>query len=176
MTKPRTLPALTRALIGIYAIFSVCTAAVAVGTLASPSGKPLLTISGRIKLTNKDDTAQFDRTMLEALGTVSIETTTPWHKDPQRFDGVSLEKLMIYVGAKGERVVAIALNDYVTEIPIEDFAKHGPILALKRNGEYMPVRDKGPLFIIYPFDSKPELKSQTYYGRSAWQVTKLIVK
>jgi hypothetical protein len=50
------------------------------------------------------------------------------------------------------------------------------ILALKRNGEYMPVRDKGPLFVIYPFDSKPELKTQTYYGRSVWQVAKIVVK
>jgi hypothetical protein len=89
---------------------------------------------------------------------------------------VSLDKLMKHVGAKGQRVVAIALNDYSTEIPIEDFAKYGTILALKRDGEYMPVKDKGPLFIIYPYDSKPELKNQTYYGRSAWQVAKLIVK
>jgi hypothetical protein len=69
-----------------------------------------------------------------------------------------------------------ALNDYSTEIPISDLSDHNVILSLKRNGEYMPVSDKGPLFIIYPFDSKPELKSQTYYGRSAWQVAKISVR
>ncbi|MCC2664519.1 MAG: oxidoreductase, partial [Geminicoccaceae bacterium] len=42
------------------------------------------------------------------------------------------------------------------------------ILALKRDGAYMPVRDKGPLFIVYPYDSSPELKHQNYYSRSAW--------
>jgi len=40
----------------------------------------------------------------------------------------------------------------------------------------MQVRDKGPLFIIYPYDSMQELQSQTYYTRSAWQVAKLIVE
>jgi hypothetical protein len=40
----------------------------------------------------------------------------------------------------------------------------------------MPVRDKGPLFVIYPYDSRPELKSQLYYGRSAWQVSKLVIR
>ena len=40
----------------------------------------------------------------------------------------------------------------------------------------MPVRDKGPLFIVYPFDSDPALKSRTFYGRSVWQVAKLVVK
>ena len=114
--------------------------------------------------------------MLEALGTVSMETTTPWYEGRQRFEGVSLAKLMSYIGAKGEHVVAIALNDYVTEIPISDFAEYGPILAMKRNGEYMPVRDKGPLFIMYPFDSKLELKKQIYYSRCAWQVARLVVK
>jgi len=83
---------------------------------------------------------------------------------------------MKQVGATGDRVVVTALNDYTTEIPMEDFAKYKVILAIKRNGEYMPVRDKGPLFIIYPYDSDPELKSQTYYARSAWQVAKIDVR
>jgi hypothetical protein len=50
------------------------------------------------------------------------------------------------------------------------------ILALKRDGEYMPVRDKGPLFIIYPYDNAPELRSQQFYSRSVWQVSRLVVK
>lgn len=34
----------------------------------------------------------------------------------------------------------------------------------------IPVRDKGPLFIVYPFDSAAELRSSTYYERSIWQL------
>ncbi|MCB5174827.1 MULTISPECIES: molybdopterin-dependent oxidoreductase [Microvirga] len=145
-------------------------------TLGTPKEKPILTISGKIGATNKGDTAQFDRPMLEALGMETIETTTPWYNGPVKFEGVSLDKLMKLVGADGQRAVFVALNDYSSEIPIEDFSKHNVILALKRDGEYMPVRDKGPLFVIYPFDSKPELKNQTYYGRSVWQVAKIVVK
>jgi hypothetical protein len=146
------------------------------GPLAAPNGKPILTISGAIAETNSNGAALFDRAMLEALGLARVETKTPWHTGSVTFEGVPLDKLMKHVGANGQRVVAIALNDYTTEIPIEDFARHGTILALKRDGEYMAVKDKGPLFIIYPYDSKPELKSQTYYSRSAWQVAKLVVK
>jgi hypothetical protein len=144
--------------------------------LQAPADKPILTISGKIGTTNKEDTAQFDRPMLEALGLETIETNTPWYNGPVKFEGVSLDKLMKRVGATGERAVFVALNDYSSEIPMEDFAKYNVILALKRNGEYMPVRDKGPLFVIYPFDSKPELKNQTFYGRSVWQVAKIVVK
>ncbi len=73
-------------------------------------------------------------------------------------------------------MTAVALNDYVSSLPMEDFKKFNVILAMKRDGNYMPVRDKGPLFIIYPYDSDPQLQSQTYYTRSAWQVAKLIVE
>ena len=144
--------------------------------LATPADKPILTISGDISEKNSGDTAQFDRAMLEKIGMVKVVTTTPWYQGPMTFEGVPMDKLMAEVGAKGQRVVAYALNDYTTEIPMEDFAKHHAILAMKRNGEYMPVRDKGPLFVIYPYDSEPELKSQIFYSRSAWQVARLVVK
>jgi hypothetical protein len=145
-------------------------------SLSQPAEKPILAVSGKIANTNKDGVAQFDRAMLESIGMVSFTTSTPWYKEPVAFEGVPLAKLMQAVGAKGERLVAVALNDYSAELPMEDVAKYNVILALKRNGEYMPVRDKGPLFIVYPFDADPELKSQKFYSRSVWQVSRIEVK
>ena len=144
--------------------------------LEEPADRPILTVGGKIKRTNDGDKARFDRAMLEKLGMVSFETTTPWYNGLVKFEGVPMAKLMEFVGAEGTIATAVALNDYITEIPITDFAQYGVILALKRDGNYMPVRDKGPLFIVYPYDSNPELKHQKYYGRSAWQVAQLIVK
>jgi hypothetical protein len=166
------------ALIGIVAglVGAVAASMAAAEPLPAPSDKPILEVSGTIENTNADATAQFDAAMLESLGMVSFKTKTPWDDGTVEFEGVRMDKLMEYVGAEGDQVQAIALNDYSIEIPVADFAEHGPILALKRNGEYMPVSDKGPLFIVYPFDSDAELQSQTYYGRSVWQVAKLIVE
>ena len=148
----------------------------ATGALALPTGRPVLTISGRIASSNRDDAAVFDLGMLEALGTESFETTTPWYSGAVRFEGVRMQRLMEAVGASGESVTAVALNDYTTDLPTADFQRYGVLLATKRDGVYMPVRDKGPLFIVYPYDSRPELKAQQFYSRSAWQVAKLIVK
>jgi len=145
-------------------------------SLPRPRERPILTVSGKISVENKDGAAQFDRPMLEALGASGFETATPWYEEPVRFDGVRMDRLMQAVGASGDRVLAYALNDYSTELPMSDFARHDVILALKRNGQYMSVRDKGPLFIVYPFDSDPELKHQTYYGRSVWQASKITGK
>jgi len=143
--------------------------------LRPPSGKVILTVSGRIGVTNKGGSAEFDYAMLEALGMDRIETTTPWYDGVIRFDGVRMQRLLQAVGASGGSVTAVALNDYTTEIPVKDISRYGVLLAMKRNGSDMPVSDKGPLFIVYPYDSKPELKSQKYYSRSAWQVASLEV-
>ena len=151
-------------------------AAVAAPFPAVPEGRPLLTVSGRIGVTNAGGEARFDRDMLEALGTTGFETATPWYNDKVRFEGVLLSRLLDAVAASGDNLLAIALNDYSTELPAEDARKYRVLLALKRDGQYMPVRDKGPIFIVYPFDSDPQLQHQRFYGRAVWQLARLVVR
>src|SRR6266702_192580 len=70
-------------------------------SLPEPTDKPILTVTGKISVTNKDGTAQFDRAMLEALGQTSFSTSTPWYDGPRKFEGVPLVKLLDAVGASG---------------------------------------------------------------------------
>jgi len=143
--------------------------------LGMPVGKTMLTITGKITNVNSNNAAIFDRAMLEALGLSSIETMTPWYNNMVKFEGVRMDTLMRHVGATGSSIIATALNDFSSEIPISDFDQYGVLLALKRDGNYMPVRDKGPLFIVYPYDSSPELQAQKFYSRSAWQLAQMVV-
>lgn len=168
--------ALTRRAFGTALIGLGASAATAqTRTLPPVTGTPILTVSGKISVFNAGNTAVFDRALLESLGMTGLTTTTPWYDGPVQFEGVLMSRLMEAVGARGDSIVATALNDYETRIPISDFAEFGVLLALKRNGEYMPVRDKGPLFIVYPYDSNRSLKSQKYYSRSAWQLARIVV-
>ena len=168
--------AVNRPLAAVLGCVFLIVAGAGAASLPEPTGKPILTVVGKIGVANKDGAAEFDIRMLEALGTVAFETSTPWYEGRVKFEGVPLTKLMAAVGATGETVVAVALNDYSAEIPVEDFAKYGPILALKRDGAYMPVRDKGPLFLVYPYDSSEELRQKKFYTRSVWQIARLEVK
>ena len=145
-------------------------------TFDPPAGDPILTISGRISRTNSGDRAMFDRDMLEALGVTSFKTNTPWYSSVVIFEGIKMTTLMDRVQAKGELLMVTALNDYTSDIPIEDFVRYEPILALKRDGKYMAISDKGPLFIVYPYDKVPELRSQRFYSRSAWQIARMEVR
>lgn len=144
--------------------------------ISKPKGEIILTISGRIENTNSEGIAQLDRAMLEGLGLVDIKTATPWFDSEMVFSGVPFSRLLEFVGAEGETITAVALNDYEVDIPISDTVETGVILASRLNGEEMTVRNKGPLFVIYPYDDMRELDNQTYYSRSAWQVTRLNIE
>jgi len=60
-------------------------------------------------------------------------------------------------------------------MPYEDAQRYDVIVARLLDDKPMSVRDKGPLFVIYPFDSRPELRGAVYYSRSAWQLRKIDV-
>lgn len=169
-----TRPAPLRRLLAGWLI-ALC--AVGAQALDKPSGPVVLTISGKVGQSNAaGGKAVFDMAMLEKLPQHSFLTRTPWHGNPTRFTGPLLRDVLAAAGANGSKLVAIALNDYRTDIPLSDLARHDVIVARLLNDKPMPVRDKGPLFIIYPFDSKPELKSEIYYNRSAWQLHQLLVQ
>ena len=93
-------------------------------SLPTPS-KPILTVTGKIAVTNDDGKAVFDRQMIEALGETSFSTSTPWYDGPHKFEGVPLARLLDTIGAAGDRLVVTALNDYVTEIPSRTPANSG---------------------------------------------------
>ena len=144
--------------------------------LGLPEGRVILTISGRIDHTNGKGTAEFDRAMLEAMPATTIETMTPWTDAVARFEGPLARDLMKRVGARGSRVRATAINDYAVDIPMEDFERYPVILAMKMNGENLRTRTKGPLWVIYPWSDKAELRNETGYSRSIWQVNELVIK
>lgn len=147
----------------------------AAAELPAPQGEVLLTISGAIGTGGKDGAVRFDRAMLEAMPQTSFATNTIWTSGLQRFEGVALSHLLKLVGASGTTLRAYALNDYHVDIPADDAVPDGPIIALRLNGAPMPRRNKGPLWIVYPYDSKSEYRKEAVYARSIWQLYRIEV-
>lgn len=158
------------------AIVSCLSQAVAEESLTRPTGPLILTISGNITKTNNGDKAEFDRDMLHALGTRTLSITTSWTDGTQDLSGVLMRDLMAAVGAQGKTVEAIALNDYTYTISIEDFSLYPVIIATKLNGKILKIRDKGPLWIIYPLDTFTEEQKVDIERRMVWQLKQLIIR
>lgn len=167
-----------------FALLLACAAAAFFGPssdtaaqrLAEPSGRVILEISGKIANTNAPNRARFDLKSLEALGITKITTSTPWTEGKKVFEGIRLRDLLQAVGADGATITPVALNDYKLDIPREDFDKYPVILAYRMDGEELRVRDKGPLWIVYPRDEFPELDNRLIRSRWVWQVKELMVR
>ena len=138
--------------------------------LEPPTTVVVLTVGGRVRNTNDGRRAQFDMPMLEALPQQHVVTRTPWFSQARRFTGPLLRDVLAAAGAQGTLLRLVALNDYQVDMPYDDSQRHDVIVARLLDGKPMTVRDKGPLFVIYPFDARPELRSAVYYSRSAWQL------
>ena len=158
------------------AVMLLCVGVAHAQALPKPQGPVLLTVTGKIKATNADGKAEFDLAMLEGVGRATIETSTAWTEGKGRFEGVLLSKLVERVGATGDTAVTIAINDYKVEIPVADFARYPVILAYRMNGDLLKIRDKGPLWIIYPQDDHPELKTKETQAKWVWQVKEIRFK
>ena len=143
--------------------------------LSVPEGDVILTVWGAIGATNVDGKAQFDLGMLEAIGDRTVVTSTIWTDGPQTFLGVSLNLLVKRLGVSGDVLRARSINDYYVDIPVSDAIEGGPIIAYKVNGDVMLVRNKGPLWVVYPYDENPEYRSEVIYSRSIWQLDRIEV-
>lgn len=143
--------------------------------LNRPTGETILLVTGNIGSSNSDSGAEFDMEMLEALPQLKKTVETPWTDAATTFSGPRLRSLLEAVGADGSTLIVKALNDYSAEVPVEDAETLDTILATRMNGKYMSVRDKGPLFLIYPFDTNPELFNEKYFSRSVWQIREVEV-
>lgn len=144
--------------------------------LPPAKGKTILTVRGQIGATNQGPLAVLDLNTLESLPQKTFTTHTPWDKEPVKFTGPLLRDVLQLVQARGQQIKAEALNDYRILIPMSDAQKYDVIVAHRINDASIPVRTKGPLFIVYPFDRLPELNSQKYYDRSIWQLKALEIE
>ena len=119
-------------------------------TVTADADPVILIVDGK---TADGKPVSFTLTQIEAMGAAKIKTHTPWHDGAVTFEGVPVSDLMAKVGAKGDTIDVLALDKYDVEIPLADLRKYNAVMAYKLNGKIMSVADKGPLFVVYPYDS-----------------------
>ncbi|MHA6963607.1 putative pterin-binding protein [Zobellella denitrificans] len=148
----------------------------AADTLPSPEGTVVLSVTGRIGVTNAEGRADFDLAMLGQLPQHEFNTLTPWTTQVHRYRGVLLRDLLDRVGAEGERVRATALNQYHADLPPGVASDYPLLLATHRDGEPMRVRDKGPIWILLPLSDHPELNLKQHHEMMVWQLRTLDIR
>jgi len=144
----------------------------ALATGGASADEVLLTLSNKnapyvepVRLTRAD---------LVALPQAHIQTATEWTDGRPVFEGPLARDVVAGILGHGEKVVhAIAVNDYSVEIPLSDFEVYDVILALNMDGHELSLRDKGPIWIVYPRDQRKELQDPVFNSRWIWQLDRL---
>lgn len=172
MTRP------PHSLFAIFLTTLTLIAGVDAAALERVKGNIILTVSGGIGENGSADVAVFDLAMLAKLPQKTFVTHIPWAKQPIKFTGPLLRDVLAAVKAKStaKTIIAISINDYTVSIPVSDALQFDVVIAHKMDDRPIPDRTKGPLFIVYPFDAKPELQSDIYHARSAWQVKSIRIE
>jgi hypothetical protein len=115
---------------------------------------------------------------LRAMGDTRFATATPWTKGTQKFEGITGAQIVAAMEAKGQKldaksVLAVANNDYSIVIPFEVFNQPTTLVAFAQNDGAMPVRDKGPFWIVFPYDQDAKFLSSSYQSYSIWGLERL---
>ena len=142
------------------------------GTATNGAGRHvLLTVSGNVD----GGSVTFDREALRALDWREVSTFTSFTEGSQTFAGPTLASVLAAVAAKGGQIHATAINDYTVTFPLSDAEEFDILLAMDHNGRAMRVRDKGPIWIVYPM-SEDQSEDRVHDAEMIWQLDRLIVE
>jgi hypothetical protein len=119
------------------------------------------------------DVSLFSLAALDALPQHSFTTATTWTDGVLSFSGPPLAVVLNAAGLPQETVLGTAANEYSANLtfpPCDDLV---PIIATRIEGNLIPRRAKGPLWIVFPYDEDPRFRTPTVYGQSVWQLVSL---
>lgn len=137
--------------------------------------EPVLQLAGAIARHDSRGLRDYTLPMLDALRQGRFEGKTPWTRGRVVFTGPLFSALLDDAGANGAAAEVMARNDYMAVISLAEVRALPIILATRRDGAPMSLRERGPVWIIYPMDQQPELQNPGVYARSVWQVSRITV-
>ncbi|PSP75584.1 sulfite oxidase [Halobacteriales archaeon QS_1_68_20] len=103
-----------------------------------------------------DEALTFDWDEFRELPTVTqrqdFHCVTGWSKLDVEFTGVTFPELADLAGvhARAEHVMFYALDDYTTDLPLEDCMREEVLFTWEYDGEPLPRKHGGPLRVVTP--------------------------
>lgn len=128
-----------------------------------------------IEASGKSESFSFEE--LLAMPQSTVVTNNDYLDHATTFTGPSLREILErYDVSRDATLTMTALNDFASKIPASDAFDYDVILALLLDGEPMSIREKGPIWVIYPMDDNVELQDDVYNGRLVWQLKNITVE
>ncbi len=129
-----------------------------------------------LKIQTDEKVIEISSSAFEALEAIEYETTTDWTDGRNHFKGPLIREVIASAGIDPtslDTIQAKAANDYTVAIPVSDIVKYDVILATEMDGKRLTLRDKGPIWAVYPRDNHAELNEPKFNTRWIWQLVEL---
>ena len=92
---------------------------------------------------------------IQKMKSKTISIYEPFLKKRQKFTVIPLKNFFSLVGISGQdKVMTIALNDYIYTNTAAQFISAGAYIAIKRDGVDIPYDQGGPLRLVFADDSR----------------------
>ena len=117
--------------------------------------------------------AELTQDELLEMEQVVIRTENEFIDGVGEFSGPLARDVIALISRELETVLLTAINDYAVPVPVSDFMEYDVIFALTQDGEAFSIRDKGPIWVIYPMSENVELQDRIYNDRLIWQLVKV---
>ncbi|MBL4807732.1 MAG: hypothetical protein JKY31_10645 [Rhodobacteraceae bacterium] len=112
-----------------------------------------------------------------ALDQAILHTENEFVDAMTAFEGPLARDLLAMMDADlTDTVILTASNDYAIEVPVSDFFDYDVVLALSTDGTRLSMRDKGPIWVVYPISDHSELDDPVYNARLIWQLVRMDIK
>lgn len=116
----------------------------------------------------------FTREELESLPQTTFTTSTPWTKGTHTYQGPKLHFITTKLPQTVHTIRIYAINGYSYDIEIQELHKYPFVLATQQDGKNLTLRNKGPLWVLLPFDQNPSFTSKhRLLNQAVWQVNKI---
>lgn len=120
-------------------------------------------------------TMQLTDTALSALPQIAFATSTIWTTGEIRFSGPALAAVLQAGGAGTGDLMLHATNDYNVKMPRDMIEAEAPIIATRIGGQPISLRDKGPFWVVFPYDTQARFRSDLALMVSVWQLIEISV-
>ena len=130
-----------------------------------------------LTVTYDDATIEYDLAALEALPQTEFTTKNSFIDDASVFSGPLLRDVLELSNLLNEDTITLrAANDYEITYPVSDATDYDVIIATQMDGDERSVREKGPLWVIYPISDLPDVNDHIFKSRQIWQLVEIFSK
>ncbi len=103
----------------------------------------------------------------------TVEIYNPWEKRKEIYTGIWVTDLIKKYGQGAHSLTLTAIDNYQVTLKDEDWQNLRILLATKVNGQYIDVKNKGPMRVVFPDYNAADKRYELSLPKWLWMIKQL---